>query len=35
MKTRLLQALLVLLLLAPSLAVHADEADTTPPKHSC
>ena len=30
MKTRLLQALLVLLLLAPSLAAHADEADTTP-----
>lgn len=30
MKTRLLQALLVLLLLAPSLAAHADEADNTP-----
>ena len=30
MKTRLLQALLVLLLLAPSLVAHADEADTTP-----
>lgn len=30
MKTRLLQALLALLLLAPSLVAHADEADTTP-----
>lgn len=37
MKTRLLQALLALLLLAPSLVAHADEADTTPrrAKHSC
>lgn len=30
MKARLLQALLALLLLAPTLAAHADEADTTP-----
>ena len=30
MKTRLLQALLALLLLAPTLAAYADEADTTP-----
>ena len=35
MKTRLLQALLALLLLAPSLAAHADEADlnTSTPQH--